>query len=110
MVTEEEMIDQIVIAESKEEFDESVHILEKIAKVYGYTCEMTDDGNWILSNLGTETKIEVLFDSSRGGDVPMWLTVNDKTTTELVDPDAPRKIVEKCIAFMKEHKDSPSSR
>lgn len=100
--TEEEMIDQIVIAESKEDFDESARILGKIAKAYGYGFEMTGDGNWILSR--ESYRVEVLFDSGRGRDIPIWFFVNDKKTTEFVNPDAPRKIVEKCIAFMKEHK------
>jgi hypothetical protein len=102
MVTEEEMIDQIVIAESKEDFAKSAKILGEIAKAYGYQCEMTGDGNWILTN--EKYRIEAMFDSSRGGDIPIDIAMGDEILdTKWVNPDQPREIVLVCIEFMKEH-------
>lgn len=105
MVTEEQMIDQMIIAESKEDFDESARILGEIAKVYGFECVLTDDENWILAR--GKAKIEVMFDSSRGGDIPIDFEADGKTETKLEDPDKVRKIVQMCIKFMKEHTTGP---
>jgi hypothetical protein len=106
MATEEELIDQIIIAESKEEFDESAKLLGEIAKAYGYECEMTGDGNWILMcKKENASKIEVMFDSGRGGDIPIDFEADGETTvTKYENPDTPRKIIQMCIEFMKKHR------
>lgn len=107
-MTEKELVDKIILAESDEDYDESARLLGEIAKAYGYTVELTGDGNWNLS--GTPFKIEVMFDSSRGGEIPIDFDEGEKTLkTEFIDPAGPgvRKIVMMCIEFMKEHKNSP---
>lgn len=99
--TEKELIDQIVIAESDEEYDESATILGEIAKAYGFGVELTGDGNWILTKV--DNKIDVMFDSGRGGEIPIGFYKGTKTLKmEYESPDAVRKLVQLCIDFMKE--------
>jgi len=105
MVTEEEMINEMMVAESKEDYEKSARILGKIAKVYNYSCELTGDGVWILKS--GRYKIEVMFDSGRGGEIPIDFDISSETIETLyMDPGKVRPIVEKCIEFMKAHKGS----
>lgn len=99
--TEKELIDRIVIAESDEEYDESATLLGEIAKPYGFGVELTGDGNWILTKI--DNKVEVYFDSSRGGEIPIgFYNGRKELKMEYESPDAIRKLVQMCIDFMKE--------
>jgi hypothetical protein len=98
---DERLIDLIVLLESEEQIMDAGKILEMLAKEYAFKFELTVDGNWIFSS--GEFVFEVMFDSSRGGDIPIDVAAKGKSTTLWEDPHLPRKILHRALAFMKTH-------
>lgn len=96
----EKLVDEIILAESKENYEGQIKALAKIAESFGYEVTMTGDGNWLLDK--QHPYFRVLFDSTRGNHLHIEWSEGAEEKDEIVECKL-RDIVEKCIKYMNTH-------
>jgi hypothetical protein len=100
---------EIKILETQEKYEDQIPFLEAIGKVYGYELDKElPDGDWMFKK--GKTEVNVLFDSSRGGDIPVvvWQGKGKDHEKEhlMMNPVGVITILRQVIVWMKKYSKS----